>query len=148
MTDIQSGRERPTVVTVFAILTLVYVGVTLLLALLPLDLVGGNSPYATPERNPTLQVLDILLALGKGAGAYYLLKMKRLGFYLYTVCEVGVVILSIVYMQQQLDWLEEYPVPSSAPFDPSMAVIGGVGLSLVFSLIWIGVYASNLSKMD
>lgn len=148
MKSIEVQEERPFIITLFAILTLVFVGGTLLLAFLPTDLIGGDSPYADPERNSVLLVMDIFLAIGKGLGAYLILKMRKIGFYLYAVCEVLVAFFSIIGLQSQLAWLESYPMPATAAFDPETALILGTGFFLLMSLVWIGVYASHLQKMS
>ena len=138
--------KRPTVITVFAILTLIYCGFSLITALLPEDMFsGGDAP--SPPREPMLQFADVFLSIVKVAGAILILQMRKLGVYLYVGAELLFAVLMVVNLQKQLAFLDEMAYYDDLPMDPGTFVIFGAGVALIASAAWIGIYLYHFQKM-
>ena len=146
----EGPAPRPTVITIFAILTLVNVGFGLIAALV------GNLVNFGPEMEgmealqptPAENIATVLITMVKGAGAIMILMMRKIGVYLYTATEVILTGLGVYMLLRQLEWLDEnFAYMSDLPFDPSITYIAGVAVSIIFSIVWIAVYFSHIGKM-
>lgn len=143
----QSPHKRPTIITVFAILTLVSCGFSLISALLPSDLFSGNSNVPTPPRDDMMRLADAFLAMVKIGGAVLILQMRKIGVFLYVGAELLVAALMVFNLKKQLDFFDEMAFYNDMPIDPAIFTIIGVAFGLIFSAVWIGVYVANLKKM-
>lgn len=144
--NLAEPQARPTVITVFAILTLISGGFGLVAALVPDGIFNGSGMPEVP-RDDSLRAIDALLSILKVTGAIFLLQMRKIGFGIYTVAEIGVVILMVINLRKQLAFFEQMTFQKDLFMDPATFVIFGVGASIVLSVVWIAVYGSQMAKM-
>ena len=143
----QTPYKRPTIITVFAILTLVSCGFSLIGALLPTDMFSGNSDVPTPPRDDMMRFADGFLAMVKAGAAILILQMRKIGVYLYVGAELMIAGLMVINLKKQLDFYDEMSFYNDLPVDPTIFTIIGVAFGLIFSAVWIAVYVMNLKKM-
>lgn len=146
----EGPAPRPTVITIFAILTLVNVGFGLIAALVGNLFSFGPEMEGMEALKPTFaeNLTTVLITMVKGGGAVMILMMRKLGVYLYTATEVILTGLGIYMLMRQLEWLDEnFAYVADLPFDPSITYIAGVALSIILSIVWIAVYFSHVGKM-
>ena len=143
-----SASQRPTILTIFVILTLVNCGLSLLFALVPDSVFNGLGDAPSPPRDTAFQIADVVLALAKIGGAVLLLRMKKMGFYIYTLAEVGVVGLLLYTTFTTLDYYENMIFDANLTMDPSVFIILTAAVLIISSIVWIGVYASQLKNLD
>ena len=102
--EVQTAQEnkRPVFLTVLCILTFVGSGLSLLFALIGLVAAGAIESFASsipgmPEMGDVgilQQIIRIVLLGGSLFGAIMMLKLKKLGFYLYAVANIAILIMS------------------------------------------------------
>ena len=146
MSGTTASQPRPVLVTVLAIFTIVgtvftfgYAGLT---ELLP-ELKANNVPLPA-----WINVLSYILAVGKLVAAILLIRMKRIGFYLYAALEGVSAVLSIIGGKIGVDYMDTGFVNPQLPFDPTIIVMVFVGVGIGLSIAFIGGYAAHLSKMN
>ena len=106
--EVQAVQEnkRPVFLTVLCILTFVGSGLALLFALIGLVAAGAIESFAAsipgmPDLGDVgifTQIIRILLYAGSLFGAIMMLKLKKLGFYLYVVANVVLLVMSFGIM--------------------------------------------------
>ncbi len=146
--ELPQENRRPTIITVFAILTLVYTGFSLISYAFG-GLLSSNSQF-TPEgfETPLWETLvSAVLVLGKGGAAFMILKMRKIGVYLYTVTEVALTLLGLLGLDRSLQLMRERPEFDEMPFDMGMITIVTFAFMAVLSILWIAVYFSQINKM-
>jgi hypothetical protein len=142
----ETKPQRPIIITVFAIFTFIGCGIAIITAFVPADLFsrGLQSPPPIPPK--WIGLVGAALSVVKILGAWQMLKMNKIGFYLYAAGEVAVAALSILTLRVMMDLYEGYV--NRAPVDPEWLLKISTGFGLVLSIVFIGVYASQLKKMD
>ena len=135
---------RPTLVTLLAVFTFIgtaaYFGWLLLGWLVP--------QFAQQEDWPLWVVVTICIGqAGKFVAAILLLKMRRMGFFLYTGMELVSATMGIIGSKVTMDYMDSSYVSPDLQFDPKIMVIGLLCMSIGLSIIYIGGFASHLSKM-
>lgn len=145
--NLDQSAPRPAIITVFAILTLVSCGMALIFALVPDNIFNGSGDVPSPPRDPGFQIADVVLAAVKIAGAIFLLRMQKIGFYIYTIAEVAVVGLLLYTTKESLDYYDQMIFPSDLAMDPAIFIIITAVVLIISSIVWIGVYASQLKNM-
>jgi lysylphosphatidylglycerol synthetase-like protein (DUF2156 family) len=143
--EMEIGKTvRPGVVTVFVILTLV--GSSLFLIW---NLVAPLMPQE-PTSMPQLMwvtIVSAVLGVGKIVGAILMLRMRKVGFYAYAVGEVASAVVGILETKRVLEWTEEALTFTPSPIDPTVLVIGALLFSILLTIVFVAVYASQLHKM-
>lgn len=137
--------ERPTIITVFAIFTIIGCAFTMLSVFIPTDLFTSGLNNAPPTPPQWITYVGGALALLKLLGALQMLQMKRLGFYMYAVGETAAAIVSIISARIMIDLLAGIHMPG--PIDMELILIGTTGFNLLLSILFIAVYGSQLKKM-
>lgn len=144
--NFQEKRIRPTIITVLCIMTLVGTGIGIIQDTILIIAGGlGASEIKYPFWMP---VLGFCLGLIKIAAAILMLRMKRIGFFLYAPAEAGIAVLAILSGKIQMDYIESIPTNQDLPFDPSYIAMGTSAVWLVASVAFLIIYASQLSKLD
>ncbi|MEM7037090.1 MAG: hypothetical protein AAF570_08945 [Bacteroidota bacterium] len=144
----QSGAEnpRPTILTVFAILTLVGSGLFLLFAIAPIDL-GVDQSSMRPEPPIWMKIGEIATLIAKIAGALLILRMMKIGFYVYAVAETILAVLIVISAKMNIDFIRDNAVIVDGPLSAEMLNLVSAGVMTVLTLVWIGVYATNLKHL-
>lgn len=145
--NLESLGQRPTIITLFSILTITFCVIMIVLAIVPEDVFNGDDAGTSPPRDMTFRIVDIVIALIKVAGAVFLLQMKKIGFYLYTIGEILYVGSLIYVTKQQLDFYDGMIFPADLQLDPTIFITITAAVLIVGSIIWISVYASKLKDM-
>ncbi len=145
--NLDQSAPRPTIITVFAILTLIACGFSLIFALVPDNIFNGSGDVPSPPRDPAFQIADVAMALVKIAGAIFILQMRKIGFYIYTIAEIGVVGLLLYTTKASLDYYDLMIFPSDLALDPAILIIITAIVLIISSIVWVGVYASQLKNM-
>jgi hypothetical protein len=146
MQDNSLPKPKPVLVTILAILTILGTAFTFIYALLQEavpELQANEVPLPT-----WLTITTYILAAGKLVAAIFLLRMKRIGFYLYATFESIAAVLSIVGGKIGMEYMDSSYVNPNLPFDPKVFMIFVIGLGIGLSIAFIGGYAAHLSKMD
>ena len=138
-------NQRPAIITIFAILTIIGVVMTIVSALMPSNMFM-SSFQNTPELPGWITVGSLCLAGVKLLAAILLLKMKRMGFFLYVVAESASAILQIIGSRIMLDLLSPFEAPDM-PISMDVIILITTVFSLIISLVFILAYASQLNKM-
>lgn len=143
--DETPNTTRPTLVTILAILTFVgsgaYLGYVALSGLVPeLELQSIELPM-------WITATTIVAQVGKTIAAILLLRMQRLGFYIYAGLEVISAIASIVSGKITMEYMDSTYVNPDLPFDPKFFVLVVMGMSIGLSILFIGGFAAHLGKM-
>lgn len=144
---LESLGQRPTIITLFSILTITFCVIMIVLAIVPEDVFNGDDAGTSPPRDMTFRIVDIVIALIKVGGAIFLLQMKKMGFYLYTFGEILYVGSLIYVTKQQLDFYDGMIFPADLQLDPTIFITITAAVLIVGSIIWISVYASKLKDM-
>ena len=136
---------RPVLVTILAVLTFVgtglYFGYQLLVLAIPeIQMEQVEWPVWITA---TLYVTQI----GKTIGAFFLLKMRRMGFFLYTGLEVVSAIMSMIGGKITMDYMDSGYINPAIGFDPKMAALVMLAMGMGISIAFIGGFAAHLSKM-
>lgn len=141
----QEPTPRPSLITVMCILTLVgsAIGiVTDVISLFSIQVGSVVLPYPI-----WLPALGLLFGFGKIAAAIFLLRMKKIGFYIYAPAEVGIACLTMISGKIQMDYMDDSFVNQTLPFDPSILTMATTGLWVILSIAFLIGYASQLNKM-
>ncbi len=138
-------QPRPMIVTILAIFTIVgtvlYLGFLLIKPLIPE--IGAQEVDL-----PTwMDVSNVGLSLGKLVAVLLLMRMRRIGFFLYTILEVVAATVTIIGSKLTMDFMDSSFVNPDIDFDPKILVLAMLGMSIGLSIIFIGGFASQLSKM-
>jgi hypothetical protein len=137
--------QRPTLVSVLAILTIVgtafYFGYCLLKAAVP------EISMQEVELPLWMTISNCVIQLGKLAAAFLLLRMRRIGFFLYAGLETTSAILTMIGGKMTMDYMDSSYVNPSLNFDPKILVLAMLGMSIGLSIAFIGGFAAHLSKM-
>lgn len=144
MNDLNQPQQRPVILTVFGVLTLVAAGLTILSSLM------GFMPNPTAEAMGIAPpkytyIVGILLAGGKIYGVLQMFKMQRQGFFIYTISEVASVLMTFLNLKTSMRAMTF--VPGMDELTGPIMIISII-MTLVFSGLWIGIYASQLKKME
>lgn len=140
--------KRPPVIMVFAILTFIWGGISLIASL------GFMSP--NPEWDFQFPMWigmgTFFLTAGKVVGAAFMIPMKKIGFWFYTGCEVGLIgiwFAAIGPMKEFFNYLGDigYDGKTDDWFKTAEAAYMFPVLLLPFSIAWIAVYGAQSSKM-
>ncbi|MEM0999633.1 MAG: hypothetical protein AAGN35_21425 [Bacteroidota bacterium] len=143
--DPQTPPQRPAVITVFAILSIIGCALAILGMFISNDLFTQDLTVQPPSPPDWIKYAGGALAIVKLIGAIQMLKMQRLGFYLYAAGEAATAILGIISARIVLDLLSGFDIPG--PVDLRTTLFISTGISLVLSVVFIGVYASQLKNM-
>jgi hypothetical protein len=138
--------QRPTILLVLCVLTLIGTGLGLMSDLL--NLLGvqfSNDRILYPLYIPAL---GVPAAGAKIAGAVFMLKLKRLGFYLYAGGEAIIATLAMLSGKIQVDYFNAHGSNSGISTSAEMMAIVLTGIWLVLSLAFLLIYASMLKHMD
>lgn len=143
MEQFEQPKQRPTILTVFGILTFVMAGFTVLGFLAGLFTRG----MSVAEQPPIIySIIAVLLAGGKVYGVMEMFKLQRQGFFIYTGAEVLSFILAMVQIPYTMASFDS--IPGAMGNLGSMIIVLSVLINLVFSGLWIGIYAAQLKHMD
>jgi hypothetical protein len=146
MEDKTLPKPRPTLVTLLAVITIIGVVFTFGLAglkeLIP-ELARNDVPLPV-----WVTATTFLMVLGKLVAAIFLLRMRRIGFFLYATFESISAILSIIGGKIGMDYLDSSFINPDFPIDPKVMMLLVVGFGIGLSILFIGGHASHLSKMD
>lgn len=147
MEQFEQPKQRPTLLTVFGILTFIGSGFAILGVLINVftrNMVSEMSPFV--EQPPIIYgIIGALLAGAKIFGVIQMFKLQRQGFFMYAGAEVLTFILAMVQIPY-----------STAAFDvmPGMENFGNLVMifailfNLIFTGLFIGIYASQLKHME
>jgi len=135
------------IITVFAVLSLIGIGLTLIFALVPDDIFNGEGATASPPRDPAFQVVDVILSVIKLIGVYFIFRMMKVGFYLYAAGEVAVAGLLLYQAKQSIDYYDGMIFSEDVPMDPAIFIVVFTAILVIGSIVWISVYASQLKNM-
>ena len=141
-------NKRPAVILVFAILTFVGSGFTLLFSLgmlAPAEQVDFVFPA-------WIGLGTFFLTAGKIVGAAFMIPMKKMGFWLYTSCEMGLIgiwFAALAPLKELCHALGEINYEGKGAQYHEMAGMVYVlpAMMLPFSIAWIAVYGSQINKM-
>ena len=137
--------ERPTIITVFAIFTIIGCAFTMISVFIPTDLFTGGLNNAPPTPPRWIALVGGGLALLKLFGALQMLQMKRLGFFLYAAGETSAAVIAIISTRIMMDLMAGISMPG--PIDMELILIITTGFNLLMSVLFIAVYGSQLHKM-
>lgn len=143
MENYDQPKARPTILTVFGILTFVGAGLTILSGLFSMVNTSGLEMLGMPIYIPILQVL---LSGVKIFGVIEMFKLRKNGFYFYTISEIAMVILGIMSFKYSARAFAIMPGGMSEMGD--MILVGQIIFTIVMSGLWIGIYAAQLKHMD
>jgi hypothetical protein len=143
-----TGKERPPVILVFAILTFIWSGISFLTFLILSVRIEDQVLFPV--------YVSLLTMLGSGAkivGASMMIPMKKWGFWLYAIAEGFLVVMwyaSIQPVRENLYELSAINFQGKSQDYYEMAASWHVfpTFFVVFSIAWITVYASQLKKMN
>lgn len=139
------AQSRPLLVHILAVLTILGA-----IAAYGYALVKLAAPEIAQNEVPLpawIPITSFLLTAGKVVAAIFLIRMRRIGFYLYAGFESLYAIMVIVESKFQLDYIETGYVNPSIPFDPNFFVLLLAGVSIGLTIVFIGGHAVHLSKM-
>ena len=137
--------QRPVIITVFAIFTIIGCAMAILGAFIPTGLFTRDLTYSPPQPPAWIGYVGALLAVMKLVGALQMLKMRRIGFFLYAAGESASAIISIVSARIVLDLMAGFDMPG--PIDLNLILIITTGVNLLLSVVFIAVYGSQLKNM-
>ncbi|MFN8393146.1 MAG: hypothetical protein U0176_00580 [Bacteroidia bacterium] len=140
-----TAQPRPLLVLILAILTILGAVTTYGYALVKLA-----APEIAMNEVPLpawIPITSFVLVAGKVVSAIFLLRMRKIGFYMYAAFESIFAIMVIVESKFQLDYMETGWVNPNIPFDPSFFVLLLAGVSSGLTIAFIGGHAAHLSKM-
>jgi hypothetical protein len=143
MEQFEQPKQRPTILTVFGILTFVMAGLTVLGFFAGLFSRGMSSAAQPPI---IYSIIALLLAGGKVYGVMEMFKLHRQGFFIYTGAEVLSFILAMVQIPYTMGSLDT--LPGTMGNLGSLIIVLSVIINLVFTGLWIGIYASQLKHME
>lgn len=140
-----ASQPRPTLVTILAILTLIG-------AVLTLGYQGLKEMIPELERNEVplpswITVVTYAMTALKVLGAILLLGMRRAGFFLYACAETVSAVMVILGGKYTLEYMDVSFVNPNLAFDPQVFAIVFIGMSIGFSILFIGGHAAHLGKM-
>jgi hypothetical protein len=141
----ETKPERPTIITVFAIFTIIGCAFSMLSVFIPTDLFTRGLDSAPPTPPQWIAFVAGALALLKLLGALQMLQMKRLGFFMYAAGETASAVLTIISARITIDLLSGMNIPG--PIDMELILIFTTGFNLLMSVLFIAVYGSQLKKM-
>lgn len=143
--DDSLSPARPTFVTILAIFTIIgtvmYFGWIGLTALVP-ELSGQEVDVPV-----WLTIGAYVTQLGKFVAAILLLKMCKIGFYLYAGLEVLSTICALLIGKVNMDYIDSSYVNPSFPMDPKVVVLVAMGMWVGMAILFVGGYATHLQKM-
>lgn len=142
----ETKPERPTIITVFAIFTIIGCAITMLSVFIPTDLFTSGLTNAPPQPPRWIAFVGGGLALLKLLGALQMLQMKRLGFFLYAAGETATAIVGIISTRIMIELIGGMPFPG--PIDMELILIVTAGFNLLMSILFIAVYGSQLKAMN
>lgn len=136
---------RPVLVTLLAILTIV--GIILGLGF---DLIKRAIPELSVndiELPLWLTIGSYAMSLLKFIAAILLLRMRRIGFFMYAIGESIAAVFSMIGGKIGMDYLDTSYSNPDIPFDPKVLLLFVIGLGVGLSIVFIGGYGAHLSKM-
>lgn len=142
-----TSDKRPQLITVFAVLSLIGIGLALIFAVAPDNIFNGEGATASPPRDPSFQVLDVILGLIKLVGVIFILRMTKLGFYLYAAAEIAVAGMLLYQAKLSIDFYDTMIFSEDVPMDPAVFIVVFTAILIIGSILWVSVYASELKNM-
>lgn len=142
----QPPKQRPTILTVFGILTFIGAGFGVLGALIGMVMPSGLGNNYMVETPPIwIHFLGLIIAGTKIFGVIQMFKLQKTGFFMYVGAEVLGLIVTIINIPYSTAAFASNPL-----FDkigPMISILSVV-FYLIFSGLWIGIYASQLKEME
>ncbi len=143
MTDQEQSLKRPTMVTVLAILTIAgsvfYFGYLLMTMFVP-DL-------NTVETPAWMNITTLVAQIGKIVAAILLLRMSKIGFYLFALLETVATVIFLLACKLTMDYMDSSFVNPDLNFDPKVFVLVFMGMGIGLAIIFIAGFASYLGTM-
>ncbi len=143
MSEQDPELKRPTLVTVLSILTIAgsvfYFGYLLMTMFVP-DLNTVETPL-------WMNITTLVAQIGKIAAAILLLRMSKIGFYLFVVLETAATIIFLLSSKMTMDYMDSSFVNPDLNFDPKVFVLVLMGMGIGLAIIFIAGFASYLSRM-
>ena len=143
--DETPATSRPTLVTILAVLTLIWSGAYF--AYMGLEAISPELELQSIELPAWITIILVATQLGKTAAAILLLRMKRIGFFAYAGLEVISAIASIISGKIAMEYMDSTYVNPDLPYDPKFFVLILMGMSVGLSVLFIGGFAAHLAKM-
>jgi hypothetical protein len=140
------SKPRPVLVTVLAIFTILGAVFTFGFGLL--KEVVPEIAYNDVPLPAWITITTYVLVTGKLVAAILLLRMRKIGFYLYAAFESIAAVLSIIGGKISMEYMDSTYVNPNLPFDPKVLMLFIVGMGIGLSILFIGGYAAHLNKMD
>lgn len=145
MEDNALPKPRPVLVSLLAILTIVG-------AIFSFGFAGLQALVPELSRNSVpipiwLTTIAFVLIAGKLVAAILLLRMRRIGFFMYAGLESLAAILSIIEGKIGMDYLDAGYTLDRLPIDPALLILLSVGFRIGLSILFIGGHAAHLGKM-
>jgi hypothetical protein len=143
--DVESTPSRPPLLLILAVMTV----------LMSLFTIGGGLFFSEdfsgwgegmPKSPAWVTTLTIVSALVKLGGAAGLLLMRRWGFYAYLAGELMALSLNLKTGFDLMRWSAEAR-GSGMAINPELFAVILVGLMIVFSVIWVGGFATYLERL-
>lgn len=136
-------KSRPVIITVFGILTFIGSGIVVISSLI--TILGDQTDlyFTDPGMLKMMYAITMLFSFGKIFGVVRMFSMKRVGFYIYTVSEMITVVIYLLMAKDQAILLS-----AQIDMDPETYVTITTIVTVAFSLLWIGAYASQINKME
>jgi hypothetical protein len=143
--DVESMPSRPPLLLILAVMTV----------LMSLFTIGGGLFFSEdfsgwgegmPQSPAWVTTLTIVSALVKLGGAAGLLLMRRGGFYAYLTGELMALSLNLKTGFDLMRWSAEAR-GSGMTVNPELFAVILVGLMIVFSVIWVGGFATYLERL-
>ncbi|MEY3441788.1 MAG: hypothetical protein RLZZ519_69 [Bacteroidota bacterium] len=145
MEDNTLPKPRPVLVSILAILTILGAvfafGFAGLQALVP-DLSRNEVPLPA-----WVTIAAFVVIAFKVVAAILLLRMRKMGFYLYAGFETLSALLAIVEGKIGMDYLDSGFALDNLPIDASVLILLTVGIRIGLSILFIGGHAAHLGKM-
>ena len=142
----QPPKQRPTILTVFGILTFIGAGFGVLGALIGMVMPSGGFGTSMIESPPIyIHLLGLVIAGAKIFGVIQMFKLQKTGFFIYVGAEVLGLILTIINLKYSTAAFDSFPGLDNMA---SMVSILSIVFYVIFSGLWIGIYASQLKEME
>lgn len=145
-TENQAAEGTPALVLIFAVMTILWSLLTFLGSILPaLHLIDPSDGFLI-EVPAWIDYSVLGMSALKFVAAILLIKMWKVGFYLYAVAELCVAILNVIYGISLYEWAEG-SASASGGIDPTLVVIIFMAVQMALSIVWVGGHSAHLHKM-
>jgi hypothetical protein len=133
-------KKRPTFLTVLCILTFIGSGLGVIGGLISVVAVGmadtladipvmGAAVTAAVTGGIAYSILSLVLALCSLFGAIFMWKLKKMGFWLYVIAQIVMLIIPFIFL-------------------PSIVAMAGFIVSIIFTAAFIIMYGVNLKHLS